>query len=236
MRSWLSALWSEALAAWVAIVSAASTAATFYFPKLAGAPRVVSATSLCAAFAWANLRVYKKLLSRNAALKTELDKAKSRRAELVIHKGKRCSYLLEPLGATRPNAFKALYLELEIMIENKGKRNSTVNHYEVEITELSRKFPASPFQGSTIPCRTCQMEVAPSKILRPGGSVAIDSEQATVQDLFYLSISDPVLQRFDELHFRMDPATRKFPPIHCELTIRDTEGNIGTADFLLNEH
>lgn len=122
------------------------------------------------------------------------------------------------------------------MVENKGLRHSTVNNYEIEIMEFKKKFSGvRPIEGQcAFQGRGAQHCLNPATISRTG-NIAIEPEKTTDRGILRFIVSDTLLQNLKGVGLQMDPGTRKFPPLHCRLTLTDTEGWSASQLFVLNE-
>lgn len=146
---WLKALWSETLLSVWWILSALSTLSTFFLTRWSGKPRLVSAISASVGFAWTNFRVFqnqqREILRLQALVSHEV-----RVSQLRITPDNGSRYILRPVGSVPRADFRGGYLEFHLMIENLGRRDSTVNNYSVEIVELDRTFPnLAPVEGKS---------------------------------------------------------------------------------------
>ena len=72
-------------------------------------------------------------------------------------------------------------VKFHLMIENTGRRNSTVNGYQVEIVELQQTFPnLRPVEGHNgIQGRHCQHGLQPASVLSTTGNIRIEAESTT---------------------------------------------------------
>jgi len=172
MKNWLKALLSEtAFSAWW-ILSTLSTLSTFFIPVLSGKWRLVSAISAALGFGWANYRVFQNQEGQISALRTTVASPEARVSQLRITTDNGSRYILVPAG-NQPHAhFNGAFLEFHLMIENTGRRNSTVNSYRVEIIQLRETFPnLQPQEGRNgIHGRHCQHGLQPGRILSRTGS------------------------------------------------------------------
>src|SRR5689334_17881316 len=115
---WLKALWSETAFAIWAILSALSTLATFFAPRLSGKPRLVAIFSMMVGFVWANLRVFQKQEDRIAELQRTIATHHERASELRITAGEGSRYILAMTGQVPHAEFGGGYFEFHLMIEN----------------------------------------------------------------------------------------------------------------------
>lgn len=122
------------------------------------------------------------------------------------------------------------------MIENTGNRNSTVNSFRVEIVELRRTFPnLTPEGRQAVQGRHCQHGLDPRSILSTTGVIKIDAESATNYGTLLFFIPEVSLELFVANGLQMTGGDRKFPPLHCRLTLTDTTSSSATAEFEMHE-
>ncbi len=237
MKKWLKALLSEtAFSAWW-ILSGLSTLSTFFLRGWSGKPRLVSAISAVLGFAWANFRVFQKQESRISALNADLLSHQARTSQLRITPDNGSRYILVPVANLRNADFNGGFLEFHLMIENTGRRNSTVNSYQVEIVELEETFPnLQPIEGrDAVQGRHCQHGLHSGRILSRTGVVRIDAESTTDHGTLLFSIPGITLERFANAGLRMHGEQRKFGTLRCRLTLTDTTNSSATAEFELHE-
>lgn len=123
------------------------------------------------------------------------------------------------------------------MIENLGRRDSTVNNYTVEIVELEQTFPnLTPIEGKNgIQGRHCQHVMQPGRILSTTGNIRIQAENATNHGALLFFVPGLNLEQFVNKGLRMQGEDRKFPALHCVLTLTDTMQVSATGEFRLDE-
>jgi hypothetical protein len=234
MKDWLKALVSETfLSIWL-VLSALSTLTTFFFPRWSGKPFYVSLFSLILGFVWANFSVFQKQRNRIAELDAALASHEELASQLRI---RRSRYILTPVANVPHGDFNGGFLWFELMIENTGRRNSTVNGYQVEIVELHQTFEnlhpeegRAGFQG-----RHCQYVEDSRRVLSRTGNVRIDAESATDHGTLVFFIPSLNLRQFTDAGLRMQGEDRKFGTLHCRLTLTDTTGASATREFELQE-
>src|SRR5882724_9381686 len=129
MKNWLKALFSQWLTSTLSVISILSTLTTFFFPGLAVQLRLVLAISAILGFAWANFIVFKNQQIRISTL----ERAQERKPELIITPDRGSQYILQPLGDLRRADFAGGHFEFHLMIENRGRKNSIVDNYRIEI-------------------------------------------------------------------------------------------------------
>ncbi len=110
------------------------------------------------------------------------------------------------------------------MVENRGQRNSTVNNFQVEIVELNRTFThLKPEEGlNAIQGRHCTYALNVQRGLSQTGLIKIGPENTTNRDTLILYVPGVDLGTFAESNLRMEGPERRFPPLHCRLTLTDT--------------
>jgi hypothetical protein len=237
MKNWLKALFSETLfSAWW-ILSAFSTLSTFFLKEWSGKPHLVSAISMILGFAWANFRVFQKQHAEIARLRAAISSHEARVSQLKITTDGGSRYILYPVG-TAPHAdFNGGYLEFHLMVENTGRRDSTVNNYKIEIVELQQTFPnLTSLEGkSGVQGRHCQHGMQPSRILSTSGNIRIPAENATNRATLLFFVPGLNLGQFVSAGLQMRGKERKFDALHCRLTLTDTTQSSSTHEFVLDE-
>jgi hypothetical protein len=237
MKNWLKALLSETLFSVWWILSALSTLSTFFLAGWSGKPRLVSAISTSLGFAWANFRVFQKQQSEILRFKGALASHEVRVSQLRITPDNGSRYILAPVGNVPHAEFKGGYLEFHLMIENTGRRDSTVNNYQVEIVELQQTFPnLSPLEGkSGIQGRHCQHGMQPALILSTTGNIRIQAENATNHGNLLFFVPDINLEQFVNGGLQMQGEHRKFGALRCRLTLTDMKQS-SASEFRLDEN
>ncbi len=238
MKNWLKALLSETLfSAWW-ILSAFSTLSTFFLKGWSGKPRLVSAISTILGFAWANFRVFEKQQGEILRLRGALSSHEERVSQLRIAPDDGSRYILSPVGNVSHANFRGGYLEFHLMIENTGRRDSTVNNYQVEIVELQQTFPnLKPIEGKNcVQGRHCQHGMQPASILSTTGNIRIQAENVTNHGTLLFFIPDLNLEQFVNAGLQMHGEHRIFGPLRCRLTLTDTTQSSATCEFRLDEN
>jgi hypothetical protein len=237
LKDWLKALFSEtAFTAWW-ILSGLSTLSTFFLPGWSGKPRLVSAISLGLGFAWANYRVFEKQESRISTLNSNLATQQARTSQLRITPDNGSRYILSPATNVRNADFNGGYFEFHLMVENTGRRNSTVDRYQVEIMELQETFTnLQPQEGRNgVQGRHCQHGMAPNRILSRTGVVRINAESATDHGTLLFFLPGINTEKFVNAGLTMHGEQRQFGTLRCCLTLTDTTNSDATGDFELVE-
>jgi hypothetical protein len=237
MKVWLKALCSEALLSVWWILSAFSTLSTFFFKGWSGKPRLISAISTILGFAWANFRVFQKQQSAISHLRHVLAAHDARVSELRIVADEGSRYILAPVGDVRHADFRGGCFEFHLMIENTGRRDSTVDNYQVEIVELGQRLPnLRPMEGQNgVQGRHCYHNFHPARILSEARSIRIRGENATNYGVLLFFVPDLNLDQFAHAGLQMHGEERRFGPLHCRLTLTDTMQSSATAEFVLDE-
>src|SRR5437016_2010349 len=91
--------------------------------------------------------VFQKQEQRISALSQALVSHEEHGSQLRITPDQGSRYILAPVGNVPHADFDGGYLQFYLMIENTGRRNSTVNGYQVEIVELQQTFSKSTASG-----------------------------------------------------------------------------------------
>jgi hypothetical protein len=228
MKEWLRALLAKTwLAGWT-ILSALSTMSTFVPHALPSRLRPVLITSAIAAFALANFRVFQSQEADKGALRKSLASHETRVSDLEIESDRGSRYILSPIQNVPRSDFQGGYFEFNLMIENRGRRNSTVTRYEIEIIELKRHFrDLVPIENqNSIQGRHSQFGVSPSRCLSVTGNVEIPAESTTRRGMLLFHVPDLSLEEFASAGLTMRAQDRRFGALHCRLTIADrTEVN-----------
>jgi hypothetical protein len=236
MQKWLKALISQASITTWTIVSVVSTLATF-FPSLPHELRPATFVVALISFAWANYKVFQKVQAANDILREALAQHDARVSNLVIVADRGSRYTLQPLDNIPRADFRGGYFEFYLMIENTGKRNSTITNYQVDIQELNRAFPnLTPVENlPMIRGRRAMMGVNQAHILSTTGIIEIPSESTTHRGTLLFHLQGISLEDFVTAGLRMEGPERRFGPLHCRLTITDRSGTSASHDFVLTE-
>lgn len=219
------------------VLSALSTLSTFFFMGWSGRPRIVLATSTILGFASANFRVFLKQQSEIERLETSLSEHEARASKLRIVADNGSRYILFPVRNIAHADFNGGHVEFHLMIENAGRRDSTVNRYEVEIIELEQIYPnLGPIEGRTIvQGRHCQHGIAPARILSETGNIRIRAENATNHGTLLFFLPGLNLEQFAAAGMQMQGDERRFGSLHCRLTLTDMTQMSATCEFQLDE-
>ncbi len=212
MKNWLKALLSETLFSVWWILSAFSTLSTFFLKGWSGKPRLVSAISTILGFAWANFRVFQKQQGEILRLRGALPSHEARVSQLRITPDHGSRYILAPVENVPHADFRGGYLEFHLMIENTGRRDSTVNNYQVEIVELQQTFPnLKPIEEKKgVQGRHCQQGMQPARILSTTGNIRIQAENATNHGTLLFFVPDINLKQFVNAGLQVHGEDRKF--------------------------
>lgn len=242
MKKWLSTLLSETGFSIWWILSVLSTLSTFFFHSWSGQLRLLFGFSALIGFAWANFKVF----SRQEARIAELERASlqqatppqdTRNTRLTITPNNGSRYILQPVQNVPRGDFSSAYLEFHLMIENSGRRNAIMNRFEIEITELGRTFQnLTPDEGRrAIQGRHCSQGLNIDDTLSRTGVIRINAENATNRGTLRFFIPNITLEMFVNSGLQMTAGERRFPALHCRLTLIDTTDTSATALFELHE-
>lgn len=235
---WLGALFSETMVcAWL-VLSALSTLVTFFIHGLSGQWRVGSLTSLILGFALANYRVFRSSQIEIEAMRRAMQMAEARAPELSIMPQGGSRYILSPVANASHGDFKGGWLEFHLMVENAGRKKSTVTDFGVEISELGRTFRGlKPVEGKEfVQGRHCGHGLDSRNVLSQTGILRVDSESATNRGILLFYVADIDLETFLRNGLRMSGEQRRFPPLHCRLSLTDTSQSGAVCEFELAEH
>jgi hypothetical protein len=238
VKNWLKAIFSEIVPSVWWVLSACGTVSTYLFAGLSGKPRLALTASAILGFAWANFRVFQKQERRISEQHRQKQLQEARTAQLTIRPGKGSRYILRRSVSKVLHAdFDAMYLEFHLMVENSGRRNSVVNSFGVEILELGRTFTnlTPEEQLDFVPGRHSTQGLDTSRILSRTGVIRIEPENTTNHGslIFYVQGVGPEI--FVERGLHMTGKQRRFPPLHCRLTLTDTTNSSATGEFELHE-
>jgi len=237
LKTWLKALLSETILSIWWILSGVSTLSTFFVHSWSGKVRLALAIVTLLGFVLANLRVFQKQQGRISELNQALARHEARASQLRMMPDAGSHFMLRPVDLNRRRAdFSGGVLEFHLMIENTGRRNSTVNDYQVEIVELGQAFPnLRPVEAQNlIPSRYAN-HGAPARVLSTTGNIRIDAESATDRGILLLFVPGLNIEQFAKAGSRMEGDDRRFGPLHCRLTVTDTMGGTAAGEFELSE-
>jgi hypothetical protein len=229
MKAWVKALCSETFYAWWTILSAVSTISTFFIPSWSGKVSPLFAISSVVAFGWANYRVFEKKESRILELQQSIALHEARVSELVI--------VPEPDSRYYVSSDRGIYLQFDLMIENKGRRNSVITNYQVEIVEL--KVVATGLRPADnlemVRTRHCTFAIDKSRFLAKTGNIQVSSEQTTNRGSLMFHLPDVEFKQFSEAGLNAAASNGRFGQLHCRLTLFDTTKNSASHEFVLTE-
>lgn len=238
MNKWIKALLAETIFSVWWIVSALSTMSTFILSSLSGKPRLVSTISTLVGFAWANFRVFQKQEDKISRLTASVAVHEERKSELKITQDTGSRYFLNPVNNLRNADFNGAYFEFHLMIENVGRRNSSITGFEMEIMELGgSRYKLEPVEGETrVQARSCQHGLQPAHGLSKNRLIAVPAESTTSHGTLLFRVPDGItMDRFVGAGLRMQGEQRKFGDLHCRLSLIDTTGSSITQEFALHE-
>lgn len=191
---------------------------------------MASAVSAVIGFAWANFRVFQKQEEIISQLRQQTELQEVRNSQLRITTDNGSLYILATTSS-------AIFLELHLMIENTGRRDSTVDRFGVEIVELHRpSADIMPREGiAFVQGRHCTLGLCPTRVLSKTGVVRIAAENTTDHGTLVFSIPGVNPATFATNGLQITGPEQKFPDLHCRLTLTDTTEFCATADFELHE-
>ena len=193
--------------------------------------------SAIAAFGWANFRVFQKQQAELQELRNVLLSHETRVSHLEIHEEPGSRFILSPIQNIMQGDFRGGFLEFSLMIENQGRRNSTVIQYQVQIVELNRTFAGlrSIEHQNGIQGRHSHFGINRDRILSDTGNIEIAAETMTNRGTLLFHIPDITLEQFVEAGLRMEGEERRFGSLHCRLTLVDNTGVSASHQFTLRE-
>ncbi len=223
--SWLRAILHETWFAGFTLLSALSTIATFFFPRLAGQPRFVLVLCTILGFAFANWSVHekqqKKIRDLESAL-TEASKEKIRKAELRIYAYDQSSFTLVTNYSNRAQLL-GMHVYLDMALENHGNRGATVQRYDLYIRENDKTYAnIRPNLGFIdIQGRRCVRNISGEPRVTTDGIIRVQADMTTPRGFLPF--------------YPLDAPISIEGPIHCRLTVTDTDGNSTAQEFELRE-
>jgi hypothetical protein len=229
------------------------TTLAFLIPSnFTGVLRIVLYTSVVVGFGAANFRVFQNQqqriddLTRESGfqeqrlqeVKGQVEGRQAAVASLTVHPVVGSRYILHPTSSVPHADFDAGYFEFHLRVENSGTRNSSINDYQIEITELHQQFPhVVPQEGRNgIQGRHCQHGLAPGRILSETRIIRVDADSTTNEGTLLFFVPGLSLERFVTAGLHMHGEQRLFDSLHCRLTLTDTNGASASADFEMAEH
>ena len=186
----------------------------------------------------ANFRVFQRQQSQIADLREVTRQHEVRTAELKITADNGSRYILRPVSSVPHSDFNAMWLELHLMIENTGRRNSAVSNFQVEVIELKQSFGKPETRGREKRCsgQALQSRFKSEKHFEPdwcNQDCRREHDGSWHFALFF--VPGVSLEMFVGAGLHMSGEQRTFPPLHCRLTITDTVQSSTMADFELHE-
>jgi hypothetical protein len=124
-----------------------------------------------------------------------------------------------------------------LMIENAGRRNSTITVYEIEIAELNRTYRGlRPVENrDLVPGRHSQFGIDRDHSLSKTGNIQIAAETITNRGMLLFQIPDITLEQFANAGLRMTGDELRFGTLRCRLTLTDTTETSIMHEFALTE-
>jgi hypothetical protein len=240
MLSWLKEMAKEWVLGIYALVSFVSTIATYSRPFVPGHVVVVIGISSVVAFVAAAVRVDLKRqreISRLGERLRQLQTQPPRKAQLIIHPGNKSKYIVLRANDQHPLPPRGLHVDLELSIENKGNRISSIKRFDLCLPDFQKSYPAiRPYFTNSVKGRTTNFSLGSGQDhWGPDDFIRVDSEAVAGPKLLSFEIPSLPLGSFGERAFHGDRETRIFPSIRCELTVTDTEGSCASHEFLLDE-
>jgi hypothetical protein len=131
---------------------------------------------------------------------------------------------------------KGLYIELDLSIENKGNRMSTIKHISLAFPQFEKIYTeVKPYFTARVPGTRGTLGRVREHFFPPEDFIRIPSESVTGPKMLAFEILDLPLSSFGKRAFEGERETLVFPAIRCELKVTDTEGYSTSHEFLLDE-
>jgi hypothetical protein len=150
------------------------------------------------------------------------------RGSLVVTVEPRSNYILSPISSTPGSAVKGLFAVLDLVIEKKGAKPSVIREFRLRVDGL--QDCSTLMHSSTIQGRNCAYAIDARDDLAPKELLNLPGGGACRGRLVFYHAAVPGNANFVE-----DPGSHRFPTIPCRLTVKDTDGIEGSAEFELRE-
>jgi hypothetical protein len=141
-----------------ALVSFVSTVATYSRPFVPGHVGIVVGISSVVAFVAAAVRVdlrRQKEIRHLGERLGQLQTQPTRKAQLIIHPGNKSKYIVLRANVEHPLPPRGLHIELELSIENKGNRISSIKQFGLSFPDFQKTYPAiRPYFTNSVTGRT----------------------------------------------------------------------------------
>jgi hypothetical protein len=240
MLSWLKEMGKQWVLCIYALVSFVSTVATYSRAFVPGHVGIVVGISSVVAFVAAAVRVdlrRQKEIRHLGERLGQLQTQPARKAQLIIHPGNKSKYIVLRANDQHPLPPRGLHIELELSIENKGNRSSSIKQFGLCLPDFQKSYPAiRPYFTNSVKGRTTNFSLGSGQNHWGADDfIRVDSEAVAGPKLLSFEILSLPLGSFGERAFEGDRETRIFPSIRCELTLTDTEGSCASHEFLLGE-
>jgi hypothetical protein len=239
MLAWLKAMAREWPLSVYAVLSFTSTIATYSRPFVPGHLRFLLSLSAVIAFVAAVMRVDMKRQKQIAELEQELSELQTDskpKADLVIHPGRRSRYIMLRANDQHPLPPRGLHIELDLSIENKGRRISSIKEYTLTLPDFAKSYAkVEPYFTVLVPGRNSGYALTKEQFFPPGEFIRVPAESVEGPKLLAFQILDLPLNSFGTRAFDGNRETRIFPTIRCVLMIVDTEGYSAAYEFKLEE-
>jgi hypothetical protein len=201
--------------------------------------RVLLGLSAAVAFVAAVVRVDLKRQGQINYLREKLGQLATetkRKADLVIHPGNRSRYIMLRANDHHPLPPKGIHIELDLSIENKGQRISSIKGFVLTLPDFAKTYTdIKPYFTLLVPGRNCGYALTREQFFPPGQFIRVPAESVEGPKLLAFQILDLQLSSFGMSAFDGNREIRIFPPIRCELSVVDTEGCCARHEFSLEE-
>jgi len=172
---------------------------------------------------WAGER--ERLLSGQQALTEALREAiakNQRQPCLRVHTYEGSCFTLITNTMNR-NQLEGMHVNLDLAIENCGNKGSTISRYDLYVSETDKTYEKirPNLVYINLQGRYCVRDISNEPKITKDGLIRLEPE--TVSPRGFLPF------------FPLDAPTRISGPLHCRLTLTDTDGHLASQDFQLRE-
>lgn len=158
-------------------------------------------------------------------------------AKLTIHPDQNSEYLLKPYASMRLGRFISGYFRFALRIDNRGDLNSSIVKYDIYIKELGQTFSGltPEEQNHGVDTRHGVQSLFSENGLSDSGVVSIDSGGTSGYGMLIFLIPNLNEEIFATVGLHPQGEEKRYPPLHCHLTVTDMNGASASAEFTLTE-